>query len=59
MVGSVRAWSRAIWMSVDEGSMAVMDAARVGVIAFSLPLPLPIVLASDSAKIPPPHPTSK
>lgn len=60
-MGSDRAWSRAIWINVVVGSMAVMDAARVAV---PVPASVPgaadgIVRASDSAKMPPPQPTSK
>lgn len=54
----MRAWSRAILMSAEVGSMAVMDAACVtvweGLFAF-----VGIVRARDSAKMPPPQPTSR
>lgn len=60
-VGSILAWSRAIFINVDEGSRAVILPAWVAV-----PLLVPssvvvegIVRASDSAKIPPPHPISR
>jgi hypothetical protein len=43
-----------------DGSMAVMDAARVGVGAVALAVASRgIVRASDSAKMPPPQPTSR
>lgn len=58
MVGSMRAWSLAIWMSVVVGSMAVIEAARVGVGAEAA-WSRGIVRASDSAKIPPPQPMSR
>lgn len=57
-VGSMRACSRAIWMSVVVGSMAVIDAARVGVGA-GAEGSSGIVRASDSAKMPPPQPMSR
>lgn len=57
MFGSRRAWSRAILMRVGEGSMAVIDAARVGVIGDEGEMG--IVRARDSAKMPPPQPTSR
>lgn len=42
------------------GSMAVIDAARVAVpVPVSVRVPDGIVRASDSAKIPPPQPTSR
>lgn len=57
-VGSMRACLRAIWMSVVVGSMAVIDAARVGVGAGEEGSS-GIVRASDSAKMPPPQPMSR
>lgn len=59
-VGSMRACSRAILIRFVDGSMAVMDAARVGVGAVALAVASRgIVRASDSAKMPPPQPTSR
>lgn len=57
-VGSMRPWSRAIWISVGEGSTAVIDAARVGV-GDAAEGSSGIVRASDSAKMPPPQPISR
>lgn len=60
ILGSVRACACAIWMRVGEGSIAVTDAAVVFVFVLVFVLVLKgIVLAIDSAKIPPPQPTSK
>lgn len=56
-VGSMRACSRATWISIVEGSMAVIEAARVAVGA-AADGSSGIVRASDSAKIPPPQPMS-
>ena len=56
-VGSSRACSRATWMSMVDGSIAVMDAARVAVGA-GAEGSRGIVRASDSAKMPPPQPIS-
>lgn len=57
-VGSMRACSRAIWIRSVEGSIAVIEAARVGVGA-GLVGSRGIVRARDSAKMPPPQPTSR
>lgn len=57
-VGSRRACSRAIWIRSVEGSIAVIEAARVGVGAGAVGSS-GIVRARDSAKMPPPQPTSR
>jgi hypothetical protein len=44
-------------MRVGEGSMAVIEAARVGVVGDEREIG--IVRARDSAKMPPPQPTSR
>lgn len=56
-VGSMRACSRATWISIVDGSIAVIEAARVAVGA-GADGSSGIVRASDSAKIPPPQPMS-
>lgn len=56
-VGSMRACSRATWMSMVDGSMAVIEAARVAVGA-GADGSRGIVRARDSAKMPPPQPMS-
>lgn len=56
--GSVRAWSLAIWIRVGDGSIAMIEAARVAFVVV-VDGESGIVRASDSAKIPPPQPTSR
>lgn len=60
-VGSILAWSRAIFTNVAEGSRAVILPACVAVplLALSPVEEEGIVRASDSAKIPPPQPMSR
>lgn len=57
-VGSLRACAEAILISVVDGSMASIDDALVGVYDEGEG-DRGIVRASDSAKIPPPHPISR